>query len=96
MSLIFIGFALLQYNDPDHLLWIAVYTYAATINLIKTDNNFFSVMLTISTVLLSTFLGAQIYLTIAGEFSSELLNESLGLGVVVANTIYIRHANTMP
>ncbi|HXH20322.1 MAG TPA: transmembrane 220 family protein [Chitinophagales bacterium] len=90
-ALLFIGFAAVQYNDPDRLVWIYAYLLPAYISFSAFRNRFNKGL--IAAVALAAFSGAVTFFPY-GHFEGialkdgmktieiELARESLGLGIV--------------
>jgi len=90
-TLLFIGFAAVQYNDPDFAVWIYAYLLPAYISFSAFRNQFNKGL--IAAVSIAALLGALTYFPY-GHFEGvalkdgmktieiELARESLGLGIV--------------
>jgi Transmembrane family 220, helix len=89
MALVFVVFAVLQYNDPDPYLWIPIYLYAALLSVLFYRGKVSTLLLWVSA---AAFLAGAIYLWpahwegVALKQGMKTMNiehgrESLGLGM---------------
>lgn len=96
IALIFVGFAAVQYNDPDPLTWIAIYGMMA---LLLSLNAYRRLPISVSVLpMLAAILGAILlwpdeYQGIANKMDSrpgvELARESLGLAICALGCGYV-------
>ncbi len=96
---LFIGFAIVQLNDPDPLVWISIYSFAALVCFYSGIKRIHSLILLLFTSLFaagSIYLWPPVYegITMPMEHSSniELAREALGLlicAVAMLNLIFL-------
>jgi hypothetical protein len=95
MAVVFVVFAVLQYNDPDPYLWIPIYLYAALLSVLYYRGRVSRTLLLVSAAL---FLAGAIYMWPAVWEGVELQNgmktaniefgrESLGLGLIFVTLV---------
>ncbi|WP_028982350.1 transmembrane 220 family protein [Sporocytophaga myxococcoides] len=98
---LFIGFAIVQLNDPDPLVWISIYSFAALICFYSGIKRIHSFILLLFTSLFASgciYLWPSIYegIVMPMEHSSniELARESLGLlicAIAMMNLIFLNY-----
>jgi hypothetical protein len=95
-ALLFLAFAIVQYNDPDPLTWILVYGFMVVLHLV-------SIRMRLSVVVSLLPMGAAIvgafllwpdeYIGLTGKMDSrpavEFARESLGLAVCALGCAYV-------
>lgn len=95
MAAVFVVFAVLQYNDPDPIVWIPIYLYAALLSVWYYRGGVPNALLLVSAAL---YLAGAIYMWPAHWEGVQLQNgmktmniehgrESLGLGMVVVTLV---------
>ena len=89
MAMVFVGFATLQFNDPDAVLWIGAYTMVAVqcaASAARRPSTAASILLTVILITWATVItineGSSLSHLNVGELpSSEVAREIAGLGV---------------
>jgi hypothetical protein len=95
MAVVFVVFAVLQYNDPDPYLWIPIYLYAALLSVLYYRGRVSKALLLVSA---AVFLAGAIYMWPSHWEGVELQNgmktmniehgrESLGLVMVFVTLV---------
>ena len=97
LAVSFVGFALLQYNDPDPFVWCTIYLVAALFHVGAALQRFFLIPTLCGTVL--SFGGAILYWPaefqgVGEEMSTEvphieLARESLGLMIISFSFLFL-------
>jgi hypothetical protein len=77
-AVIFLGFAAVQYNDPDALVWIAIYMAMAIVCLLATRRRYYkplSIILALVYVLYATLLSPSVLIWWQSGDRSQLFDE---------------------
>ncbi len=96
IALIFVGFAAVQYNDPDPITWIAIYGMMALLLLVNAYRRLpisVSVLPMLAAIVGAILLWPDEYQGIANKMDSrpgvELARESLGLAICALSCAYV-------
>ena len=95
MGLVFVAFAVVQYNDPDGLLWAAGYLVPALLSVFVIRRKRIPIIIPLAALYLGwgIFTGSQI-----SELSieDEPMRETLGLGIVLVWYFVIYRFQNVP